>query len=486
MIAQQIKPKNVDKYSQEVSEACLQAKNLEDSGEYEEAAKTLGDLWIGNGERPVLEDLSEEIKAEVLVRIGALTGWLGSSRQIEGFQEKAKDLIGEGVRIFENLGKWEKSTEAQSDLGICYWREGANLEAQQFLYDSLNKLPSKSHYIRGKILLRLVNIAISTRKYRDALSYLEKAKISVEKYGDDLLKGKFYFHKAFVYKLLFEDRDISDYANKAENYYKKASYHYNLANHRRYEANVENNFATLLLSMNNFREAHEHIDNAIHLLNAFNDIGNAPTFFDTKARIFIAENKLIEASVFAQKAVQLLQEGDEHSLLAEFLTTLGIVYARQKSFADAKESFEKAIEEADYVSDVESSAIAMLTQIEEMQSVLSDEEKTTLFKNAKAVLSNSDNQKTQKRLETAAKICLKEEDSFDWENFNLPEEVRKCEAKYIKKALTETNGSVTKAAKLLGISHQNLSLLLKNRHKDLAYAKKPRRRRSDRKKPKAK
>lgn len=289
-----------------------------------------------------------------------------------------------------------------------------------------------------------------------------------------------------IFKLLFEVKNNKDYAKQAAKFYQKASYHYRFANHTRYEANVENNLGSLFLSINNYEKAHSHLDNAIQLLSIFNDKGNIAPFFDTKARVFVAENKLIEAEVFAQKSVQLLQSGDQHSSLAESLITLGIVYARQASFADAKEAFEKAIQEAIYVGDTENSALTKLVQIEELQSVLSEEEKTTLFKEANESLSDSENPKTQKRLKEAAKICLKDEEEFDWKNFNLPEEVKKCEAKFIKKALLETNGSVTKAAKLLGISHQNLSLLLKNRHKDLAYAKKPRRKRSDRKKPKTK
>jgi DNA-binding NtrC family response regulator len=59
--------------------------------------------------------------------------------------------------------------------------------------------------------------------------------------------------------------------------------------------------------------------------------------------------------------------------------------------------------------------------------------------------------------------------------------VLEFEAKFIIEALGETSGAVTKAAKLLGLSHQNLSLLLKTRHKDLASAKKARKKRSDRK-----
>lgn len=181
MIAQETKTKTFIGHQQEIIDTCLQAKTLEDSGEYEKAAEVLGELWNGIGKRPDIENFSQETKAEVLIRIGALTGWLGNSCQIEGFQEKAKDLIGEGIRIFETLGQWEKVAEAQSDLGICYWREGANLEAEHFLQDALQKASSKNYFLRGKILLRLSNVRISTRKYKNALSLLQKAAVHIEK-----------------------------------------------------------------------------------------------------------------------------------------------------------------------------------------------------------------------------------------------------------------------------------------------------------------
>jgi hypothetical protein len=39
---------------------------------------------VGVGERPVLDELDEATAAEVLLRAGTLTGWLGSTKQIEG------------------------------------------------------------------------------------------------------------------------------------------------------------------------------------------------------------------------------------------------------------------------------------------------------------------------------------------------------------------------------------------------------------------
>ncbi len=71
-------------------------------------------------------------------------------------------------------------------------------------------------------------------------------------------------------------------------------------------------------------------------------------------------------------------------------------------------------------------------------------------------------------------------------NFCLPEAVRGYEARFIKRALKEADGSVTRAAERLGISYQRLASLLDARHKDLASARSPvmRRRRSIIKQPK--
>ena len=68
--------------------------------------------------------------------------------------------------------------------------------------------------------------------------------------------------------------------------------------------------------------------------------------------------------------------------------------------------------------------------------------------------------------------------SAEWENFSLTEEIRNYEAEIISKALESANGKITAAAELLGITHQNLSALLKKRHSDLSAALKTRKKRT--------
>jgi hypothetical protein len=83
---------------------CEIAADFEHRGQYAAANETLGELWRGVGMRPGLEGLTERTAAEVLLRAGALSGWLGSVQQVEGALDAAKDLISESIARFQALG----------------------------------------------------------------------------------------------------------------------------------------------------------------------------------------------------------------------------------------------------------------------------------------------------------------------------------------------------------------------------------------------
>ena len=59
---------------------CQLAKELEEVGNYEAACEAMGELWSCLGERPILDGLDEATAAEVLLRVGVLTGWIGSTK----------------------------------------------------------------------------------------------------------------------------------------------------------------------------------------------------------------------------------------------------------------------------------------------------------------------------------------------------------------------------------------------------------------------
>lgn len=58
-------------------------------------------------------------------------------------------------------------------------------------------------------------------------------------------------------------------------------------------------------------------------------------------------------------------------------------------------------------------------------------------------------------------------------NFSLHGAVHDLEARFIERALEDAEGSVSRAAKLLGLEHQSLIYLLETRHKRLAGKRTP-------------
>src|SRR2546426_12801025 len=73
--------------------SCRIAKQREKAGEYEAACEALAEFWPGRSGLPRLEGLDEPGRAAVLLRVGALAGWLASTNETEISQETAKNLI---------------------------------------------------------------------------------------------------------------------------------------------------------------------------------------------------------------------------------------------------------------------------------------------------------------------------------------------------------------------------------------------------------
>jgi tetratricopeptide (TPR) repeat protein len=135
---------------------CRVAADLTHRGQHEAARESLGELWRGLGERPNLEGLDESTAAEALLQVGALSGWIGASRQIQGAQEAAKDLISESAALFEKLGQTERAALARSDLALCYWRAGAYDDARLLYVRAFDELSDAEQ--RAKVLLRRLTV----------------------------------------------------------------------------------------------------------------------------------------------------------------------------------------------------------------------------------------------------------------------------------------------------------------------------------------
>jgi tetratricopeptide (TPR) repeat protein len=479
------------KLIERVQQACARARKLEETGDYEAARATLSELWQRVGERPKLDGLDQQTAAEVLLRAGVLSGWIGSASQIEGAQEAAKDLISESAARFEKLREAAKVCEARIELAYCYWREGAFDEARVMLRDVLGKLSDSESELKAIATLRSAIIEASAARYSDALRLLNDAAPLFEASSSHALKGRFHNELASVLNVLSGLEHREDYRDRAFIEYAAAGFHFERARHTRYQAAVENNLGFLFFSASRFKEAHTHLEYARRLFVRLKDGAHAAQVDETRARALLAESRFPEAERIARQAINALQKGDEHALLTEALTTHAVTLARTNRIAPAKAALQCAVEMAEQSGNTEGASLALLTMIEELIDHLSDAEIYATYRRADELLRGAQPTEILQRLRRAAQCVLSKqseriaeemspaqtqetETASVWENFSLKEEVRRLEERYIERALNEAEGRVSHAAKLLGFDdHGSLNSLLKNKHQRLLTARVP-------------
>ena len=450
---------------------CRLARHQERAGDYEAASEALGDLWQGVGARPMLEGLDDETKAQVLLRVGALTGWIGSAEQIEGSQEMAKDLISESARAFEKLGQRNKVGEARSDLALCYWRSGSYDEARITLQEALSELDESDVEQRAIAWLRRAEVERASQRLNEALRVYSEIGPLFDKVNDHYLTATFHFGLANVLKDLRAAENREHYTDRVLMEYAAASFHFEQAGHTRYQACVENNIGSLFGIIGKFEEAHEHLDRAQVLMTRLKDNVHLGQVDDTRARVLLAEGRNVEAEKTARAAVRTLEKGDELSLLAEALTTHGIALVRLDHSDQARASLERAIAVAEQVGDFESAGVSALTIIELLGVSLSNEEVWATIDHVGVLLEKTQEPATLRRLATVFRslfITHAIPAPPDWKGFSFWDAVHRYEGHLIRQALKETGGKVTAAARILGFRHhQSLITLIASRHQEL-------------------
>ncbi len=446
---------------------CRIAQHYEQIGDYEAATEALGEFWRGVGIRPNVEGLNEQEQSDVILRVGALTGWIGRADQIEGAQEAAKDLITQSLRLFRAQGRISKVGEARSDLALCYWRAGEYDEARVMLQEAYNEIDQRDFEQRAVTLMRRALVERESKRLNEAVRLHNEAKPLFENINNHLLTAHFHHAYANVLNRLSAGEQREDYIDLALIEYTAASFHFEKARHERCQAYVENNIGYLLGKVGKFRDAHEHLDRAQALMTRLKDNVHLGQVDETRATLLLAENRNLEAEKVARAAVVRLEKGDERSLLVEALTTHGIALARLAHPVPARRVFNRAIGTAEEVADFESAGRTALTFIEEFGNNLSAAEIAALLEHAVSLLEKTDDVSTLRRLGSAAFQGLFVAKP-GWKDFSLRQAVRRYEAKLIKAALAESKGSVTHASQLLGFRHhQSLVSLLGTRHKDL-------------------
>lgn len=458
--------------------SCDLAKQLEKAGEYDAACEALSEFWPQQNESLNIKSLEQPTKAEVLLRAGALAGWLGSANQTNGSQETAKNLITRSIEIFEELGQTRRIAEGRNDLALCYWREGAFQEARIHLKAALAQLKNEDSDLRACVLVRLGMVELRAGQLSDALRIHNEAADVVLKSNDPALKGAFHNQLATLYEHLRTRQSHNEYTDRALIEYAAASFHFEEAGNNRYLARVENNLGYLFLTLERYKDAHSHLDRARNLFLQLEDIGTVAQVDETRARVFLGEGRLKEAERVIRSSVKSLEKGGEQALLAEALTTQGVIQARLRNHARSQVLLQRAAEIAQTAGDLEGAGRAQLSIIEELSGQTTARELAVFYQSAAELLHRSQDPSSSQRLIACARkvinLITAEQnrglaiEQQSWDGFSLRREVKRIERTVIERALRDAGGSVSKAARLLGFKHhQSLISLIEGRHSEL-------------------
>jgi tetratricopeptide (TPR) repeat protein len=421
---------------------CEATRELENRGEYEEARKILRDYWPRIGEAPKLAGLEPSTAAELLLRAGVLTGILGAYRQLPNAQETAKDLLTQSQSVFEASQAIKKIAEVRTELAYCYWRTNDLDAARGCLKEAISLLPVDNE-LKAKALLRLSLVEHSMEHDQKAFRILTKHGPLFLKLNNHTLRGTYHVTLGNRLENLAELHNHRDYIDRALIEYAAASYHFELAEHRPYLANVETNLGYLYFKINRFAEANEHLDRARRIYVRIKDAQTAAQVDETRARILLEQRRIAEAERVIRSAVRVHEKGGTAILLTEALITYGRVLARSERYATSLATFRRAIDLSDQAGLVNRAAEATLAAFRELGEHLVVSERGQLLS-----------------------------------GFGLGQDRLSREREVIKLALEQSKGKISRAARSLGVSWQWLGYVLRTRHKDLLKYRTPVRRRS--------
>lgn len=443
---------------------CRTALELKDRNEYDASREAMFPIWNGIiGSRPYTKGLSDAVAAEVLLATGILTGWLGSRSEIKKADDYARDLITESITLYEALHDSRKIAEARTELAWCYWRAGDNDSARIMCNEALKRLTIGGN-ARANALIVLSFVEWAESRHKEVLRILTENAPVFERITNHTFKGTYHNQLGITFRVIGStSKKRSDYFQRSINEYRAADEEFKLAKNLVFRAHVKNNIAYVLRELHRFPEAHDYLEQARRLFVRVGDKVRTAQVDDSRAQLFIAEKKYVQAELMARTAARSFERAGRQCFLAETLTNQGIALARLHEAERARFIFQQAIGIAHQAGSLNCAGLAALTMIEEIDT-LPREVQSVAFEQAQEWLASSQSPDIKPRLKAVRKKLAAQRQSesetvgaaevlFN-KRYDLRDEVLRFEHDLISRTLASVNGKVTYAAKLLGLSYQ--------------------------------
>lgn len=381
---------------EQVQICCVIAREQIDAGNYE-AACLIVEAWWQFGEWPKLNALDLRRCADLLFTTGELAGWLASTRQLANGQKHGEALLSGAIALFEQLSSRCWASEARIELALCYYRQGLFEHARSTLMRVLQSLTAEDNELRALSLIRLAGLERHAGRLNEALSCLNDAAESGKPAGP-WATARCHIELASTYKDLALSKEASSYFDNAKVHYLTALHEFEAVGNHRLAASTENNLGYMLLRKGELGQAEEHLARARRAFGLFGDRIRCAQVDDSLAHLHVAQGKIDAAYEAVNRAVEATERGDEDLLLAEALTTKGLIFCKLNRFDDAKRVLEDAHRLAFRCGDNEGAGRALLVLVEEMYEALGSEERKHIGSRLVGLLSNSQQPSVRERL----------------------------------------------------------------------------------------
>jgi TolB-like protein len=388
--------------SEQLQIYCAIVREQNDAGNYEAACLVLRPWW-SFGDWPKVDGLTPQSCADLLFTAGELASSVASSKQLPRGQKHSEELLNGSIALFEQLGFRGRAAEGRIELAFCYYRQGLFDTARTTLVRVLAELSGENSYLHSLALIRLATLERHAGRLNDALARLTEAAAIVELCGP-WATGRCHVELASTYKDLAISENVPEYFDKAHHFYLKARYEFEAVGNHRLTAIVENNLGYLMLAMRKLSAAESHLFRAHRTFATFGDRIRCAQVDDSFAQLYFAQERYGEAEKVIERAVQVMERGDEDALLAEALTTQGMIYSRLKRASDAKRILGDAHRLAWRCGNVEGAGRPLLILLEEMWNVLEKEELDNVSKKLELLLSASQQSSVRERVRRCLNI----------------------------------------------------------------------------------
>jgi signal transduction histidine kinase/ActR/RegA family two-component response regulator/predicted negative regulator of RcsB-dependent stress response len=385
------------KQSEQVLNRCAIAREKLEIGDYDAGCTALRPWW-NPAEWPRHHGLSNEAAAELLLTAGTLSGWIASTRQFHGDQKWAQALLNGAIALFEQVEHGRRAAEGRIELAGCYYREGLFDLSRATLRSALQSLSDDDGALKVVALIRLASVERHAAHLHDALNVLNET-AAIAAAAGAWIQGRLHSEFATTLKELGVAENRIQYFDKALGHYQEALLHFEKIGNLRFVAAVENNHGYLLLTLHRLDEARVHLQRARELFNDLGDSVGCAQVDETLAQLYLASRQhgLAERSV--RLAVDTLETTGENALLAEALTTQGLVLCRLGRRYEAKPALERARRVAERCGDNEGAGKSLLILIEEMCDHLGNDERREIGSQASQLLATSQLATTRERLQ---------------------------------------------------------------------------------------